>query len=114
MVAEWPDTARLVASRDGQRADFTFADGLDPHTRDKIEQITQQGYIARHTVRKARPRYSKKALQLELRDLTIKLGRLPTPEDVQQMGVYSLDAFLQAFPTWGKALKAAKMEVGRD
>ena len=83
-------------------------------TRDKIEQITQQGYIARHTVRKVKPRYSKKALQLELRDLTIKLGRLPTPEDVQQMSVYSLDAFLQAFPTWGKALKAAKMEVGRD
>ncbi|MCJ7529694.1 MAG: hypothetical protein MUO64_01520, partial [Anaerolineales bacterium] len=83
-------------------------------TRDMIEQITQQGYIARHTVRKVKPRYSKKALQLELRDLTIKLGRLPTPEDVQQMSVYSLDAFLQVFPTWGKALKAAKMEVGRD
>jgi hypothetical protein len=41
--------------------------------------------------------------------LAAKLGRLPTPEDVQEMSEYDLGVFFDMFPTWGKALKAAKL-----
>jgi hypothetical protein len=56
-------------------------------------------------------KYTKKELQLALRDLAAELGRLPTPEDVQRMSKYDLEVFFDMFPTWGKALKAAKLEV---
>ncbi|MCX7939647.1 MAG: hypothetical protein N2545_09470 [Thermoflexales bacterium] len=48
-------------------------------------------------------------MQLELRDLALRLGRLPQPEDVQRLSRYGLEPFLEAFPSWGKALKAAKL-----
>ncbi|MGB9879212.1 MAG: DNA methyltransferase, partial [Anaerolineae bacterium] len=79
--------------------------------REKIAQVKATGTVQRPSVRRPRSRYSKKMLQLELRDIATRLGRLPTPEDVQQMSRFGLDAFLETFPTWGKALKAAKLEV---
>lgn len=67
------------------------------------------GDVYRPPVPRPRPRYNKKALQLELREIARQLGRLPTPDDVRQMSRYGLEPFLEAFPTWGKALKAAKL-----
>ncbi len=78
---------------------------------DKIEQIENSGQIQRQSVKQASRTVSKKTLQLELRQLTSDLGRLPTPEDVKEKSRYDLDIFLSAFPTWGKALKAAKLEI---
>lgn len=80
-------------------------------TREKIAEVERKGYIERESIRKPPQKYTKKELQLELRDLAAKLGRLPTPEDVQKMSKYDLDIFFEMFPTWGKALKAAKLEV---
>jgi len=80
-------------------------------TREKLRQVENQGYVQRRSIRRKRTRYSKKELQLELKRLALTLGRLPTPEDVQQFSSYSLEAFTETFPTWGKALKAAKLEV---
>lgn len=80
-------------------------------TREKLEQIKTWGEIRRTSLSKPKAPYTKKALQLELRELARQLGRLPTPEDVQQFSRYGLQAFMQTFPTWGKALKAAKLEV---
>lgn len=79
--------------------------------RDKLAQIETIGTVQRKSISKPRSRYSKKALQMELREIAMHLGRLPTPEDVKQMSRYGLDAFMQTFPTWGKALKAAKLEI---
>jgi site-specific DNA-methyltransferase (adenine-specific) len=79
--------------------------------REKIAQVRATGTVQRPSVRRPKSRYSKKMLQLELRDIAARLGRLPTPEDVQRMSRFGLDAFLETFPTWGKALKAAKLEV---
>ena len=42
--------------------------------------------------------------------MAARLGRLPTPEDVEHMSKYDLSAFFDLFPTWGKVLKAAKLE----
>ena len=80
-------------------------------TRDKIAQVKRQGYVARQSVDKKLGQYTKVELHLELRALAQKLGRLPTQEDVQKMSKYGLEAFLETFPSWGKALKAAKLEV---
>jgi site-specific DNA-methyltransferase (adenine-specific) len=80
-------------------------------TRRKIAEVERKGYVERESVNKPQRKYTKKELQLELRDLAADLGRLPTPEDVQKMSEYDLQVILDTFPTWGKALKAAKLEV---
>jgi len=80
-------------------------------TREKLAEVQRNGYVARESIRKPRRPYTKKELQLELRNLAARLGRLPTPEDVQQMSQYDVNAFFEMFPTWGKALKAARLEV---
>ena len=80
-------------------------------TREKIAEVKRKGYVERKSIHKPRQKYTKKELQLELRDLAMKLGRLPTPEDVQEMSRYDPAIFFDVFPTWGKALKAAKLEL---
>jgi hypothetical protein len=108
-------TTAVVAAKLGRRY---VAIDLDEEyieiTRQKIYQISTMGNIYRSSIKKPRKPYSKKALQLELQKLAQQLGRLPTPTDVQNMSQYGLDAFLTTFPTWGKALKAAKLEVTND
>jgi len=80
-------------------------------TREKIAEVKRKGYIERESRPKPQRKYTKKELQLELRDLAAKLGRLPTPGDVRKMSRYDLEVFFDLFPTWGKALKAARLEV---
>lgn len=107
-------TSAVVAARLGRRyvaidIDATYVQIM----RDKLAQVEQIGYVQRQSIARRRPAYTKKALQLELRDIASQLGRLPTPEDVQLYSSYELSAFLEAFPTWGKALKAAKLVTPR-
>ncbi len=80
-------------------------------TRRKLAEVQAKGYVERRSVRKEKRPHTKKELQLELRDLAVRLGRLPTPEDVRMMSKYDVQVFKDTFPTWGKALKAAKLEV---
>ncbi len=80
-------------------------------TRKKIIEVERQGYVQRKSTSKPQQQHTKKELQLELRELAAQLGRLPTPEDVQRMSKYDVQVFFDMFPTWGKALKAAKLEV---
>ena len=80
-------------------------------TREKIAEVERKGYVERKSIYRPQRKYTKKELQLELRGLAAKLGRLPTPEDVQKVSEYDLEVFFETFPTWGKALKAAKLEV---
>jgi len=80
-------------------------------TRNKVAEVKRKGYVERESIHKPQQKYTKKELQLELRDLAVQLGRLPTPKDVQEMSDYNPDIFFNIFPTWSKALKAAKLEV---
>ncbi len=88
---------------------------LDPNYVDimhnKLAQIENLGRIQRQSVKQSTRTVTQKALQLELRQLTVDLGRLPTPEDVNKQSKYNLDLYFNTFPTWGKALKAAKLEI---
>ena len=92
---------------------------IDPNytaiIRDKLAQVEVQGQVQRAPVaQRSTSPYSKKALQLELKTIAEKLGRLPTPEDVQSMSRYNVEAFLTTFASWGKALKAAKIEFNSE
>ncbi len=80
-------------------------------TRAKLRQLAMWGVVPRQSEVRRRSEVTKKELQLELRGLAETLGRLPTKEDVQRLSKYELELFQQAFRTWGKALKAAKLRV---
>lgn len=105
-------TTILAAAKLGRRfvaidIDKTYVNIM----REKLAQLERIGIIKRKSISKPRSRYSKKALQIELREIALNLGRLPTPEDVKHLSRFGLEAFLETFPTWGKALKAAKLEI---
>lgn len=80
-------------------------------TKNKLKEIKTKGYIERETTKKYKKPVTKKQLQLELRELARTLGRLPTEEDIRLMSNHSLKTFKENFPSLGKALKAAKLEV---
>lgn len=108
-------TTAVVASRLGRQ--YVAIDLDETYvriTRKKVAEVERRGIIRRKSIRKPRQRYTKKELQLELRALATKLGRLPTPEDVTKMSRYDVQVFFDMFPTWGKALKAAKLEVNEN
>jgi site-specific DNA-methyltransferase (adenine-specific) len=108
-------TTAVMAKRLGRRYVAIDIDEAYVHIiQEKLAQVEYLGYVPRQSTHRPRARYSKKSLQLELQNITSRLGRLPTPDDVKTMSSYSLDAFLETFPTWGKALKAAKLEIKKN
>ncbi|UCE08045.1 MAG: site-specific DNA-methyltransferase, partial [bacterium] len=80
-------------------------------TKEKLAEVERNGFVRRESIRKPQLEYTKKELQLELRKLASHLGRLPTPEDVSKMSKYDVQLFFDMFPSWNKALKAARLEV---
>ncbi|MEW6649457.1 MAG: DNA methyltransferase, partial [Chloroflexota bacterium] len=109
-------TTAIVAAKLNRRY---VAIDLDPTyvqlMRQKLAEIRLNGDVIRTPINKTRVmQYSKKELQLELRHLARKLGRLPTPEDVKELSRFDLDIYLKVFPTWGKAIKAAKLEIHNE
>lgn len=108
-------TALVVAARLGRRyVGIDIDSDYVAVTRDKLANVERQGCVTRCPTRKAQLPYTKKELQLELRELATRLGRLPTPDDVERLSKYDLAVFWQVFPTWGKALKAARLEPTID
>ncbi len=105
-------TTPVIAAKLGRR--YVGID-IDPDyvaiTEEKLRSIRESGSVIRGSTTKTKLAISKKELQLELRSIASELGRLPTPDDIERMSAYGLDAFLSTFPTWSKALKAAKLEV---
>lgn len=103
-------TTAVVAARMGRRyiaidIDHAYVQIM----RSKLTEVEKNGHVARAPVPRPRPKYAKKTLQLEMRELAVELGRLPTPEDVAAHSRYGLKAYQETFPTWGRALKAAKL-----
>ncbi|MDP2168662.1 MAG: DNA methyltransferase, partial [Thermodesulfovibrionales bacterium] len=79
-------------------------------TRRKILQLKKAGFIHREPTKKAISNVSKKELQLEIVRIAQSIGRLPSEGDIQKLSSYNIEVFKEAFPAWGKALKAAKAE----
>ena len=104
-------TTVVVAARLGRR--YVAIDIDEEYvriTREKVAAVGRGGYVRRGNGRKTQRAHTKKELQLEPRALAARLGRLPTPDDVEKMSPYEVKILLDMFPTWGKALNAAKME----
>jgi len=78
-------------------------------TQEKLNQLKENGCIIKKSTPRLRRRFIKKEMQLELQRLTLKLGRLPTREDIEKFSRYRVSDFESVFSTWGKALKAAKL-----
>jgi site-specific DNA-methyltransferase (adenine-specific) len=78
-------------------------------TLNKLELLDKWGTIPRSVTNRQRPTVTKKELQLELLRLASQLHRLPTEEEVDSNSKYPLEAYLTAFPSFGKALRAAKV-----
>lgn len=85
-----------------------------------IEQADEYLHVAGHRLREKRSSWqrttrpsaggavSKRALQLELKRLTLMLGRLPSVADVERLSKYTPAMFAKAFDSWSVALKAAR------
>lgn len=105
-------TTAAVAYRLGRRY---VAIDVDKHyvdiTRKKIEQLKTNGFILRTSIEKKIRTITKKELQLELKEIALSLGRLPSEKEVENMSRYSIHLFKESFPTWSKALKAARVEL---
>ena len=105
-------TTAIAAYRLGRRY---IAIDIDEHyveiTREKLAKLKANGFVERKAEKKNKKEVTKKELQLELREFAKLLGRLPTEKDVQRMSHYNIQLFKENFPTWGKALKAAKLEL---
>jgi hypothetical protein len=50
----------------------------------------------------------------ELQDLTDKLGRTPTAQDVKQQGAYGISTYERKFGSWNDALEKADCEINRQ
>jgi site-specific DNA-methyltransferase (adenine-specific) len=82
--------------------------------RKKIRELEKKGYVERESEKRYKKEITKKELQLELKSLAKTLGRLPSEEDVIKMSKFDIKLFKKEFPTWGKALKAAKLEINNE
>jgi len=69
----------------------------------RVERLRKQKYAV-----------SKKVLQLEVRQIARKLGRLPTREEVGAMSQYPIDYFENYFVSWGEVCAAARHEGMSD
>ena len=56
----------------------------------------------------------KTELIAELQDLTDKLGRTPTAQDVKQQGAYGISTYERKFGSWNDALEKADCEINRQ
>lgn len=103
-------TTLIAAAKLGRRyIGIDMDSGYVELSRRKLEELEREGRVIRPTTTRVRRNLTKKELQLELRRMAVRLGRLPTPKDVQAEGKYDVETFYQLFPTWGKALRAAKL-----
>jgi DNA modification methylase len=100
-------TSALVAARLNRRfiaieqADeyLNVADRRLQEKRSSWQRVTRTG---------KRGGASKRALQLELKRLTLLLGRLPDLKDVERLSRFAPVLFEQTFESWSVALKAAR------
>jgi site-specific DNA-methyltransferase (adenine-specific) len=78
-------------------------------TNRKLKSLAAGDAPNRTFISRPRPAYSKKDLQMELKRIAMKLGRLPGEKEIERFSSYPMAAYKTTFPTLGKALKAAKL-----
>lgn len=81
-----------------------IANGLDPFRKLITTPKAKNSRVQR--LRKQKYEVSKKALQLEVRDVAFKLGRKPTKEDLKENSQYPFHYFQDYFIDWGEVCAA--------
>ena len=80
--------------------------GIDPFRKQDTTPKAKNSYVQR--LRKQKYEVDKKTLQLYIKDLSVKLGRIPTREDVISFNTYPIDYFDSYFINWGEVTAAAR------
>ena len=103
-------TSALVAERLNRR--YIGIEQADEYLHVADRRLSEKRSSWQRTTRAVeRGSVSKRALQLELKRLTLMLGRLPTLADVARLSKFTPEMFEQGFDTWSEALKAARNVV---
>jgi len=80
--------------------------GLDPFRKEDRVLISKNSPVKRLEEKKYE--VSKKELQMEIKRIYQKLGRMPTKEDVRKHSKYDFKYYEEYFSSWGEACAAAR------
>ncbi|HVF89568.1 MAG TPA: DNA methyltransferase [Blastocatellia bacterium] len=101
-------TSAFISKRLGRRfIAIEQDDGYHRHAEHRMIRRRGAYPVPRRATR--RSGVSKRALQIELQELALNLGRLPTRADVERLSQYSVEMFETGFESWNTALKAARL-----
>lgn len=78
--------------------------GVDPFAKRDIIPKAKNSRVNR--IKKQKYDVSKKTLQLEVRDIALKIGRKPTREDIEKYSQYPFRYFDEYFADWGEVCSA--------
>ena len=80
--------------------------GLDPFRKEDRKLTAKNSPVPR--LRKQKYEVPKKTLQLEVKRIAQKLGKLPTREEVERYGRYAIKYYDDYFVSWGEVCAAAR------
>jgi len=80
--------------------------GIDPFRKQDITPKVKNSYVKRLV--KQKYEVDKKTLQLDVKKLSVKLGRIPTREDVLKLSSYPIMYFDNYFISWSEVTAAAR------
>lgn len=80
--------------------------GIDPFRKQDVTPKAKNSYVTR--LEKQKYEVDKKTLQLDVKELSIKLERIPTREDVIKFSSYPIEYFDNYFINWGEVTAAAR------
>lgn len=81
-----------------------LANGLDPFAKRNSIPSAKNSRVNR--LKNQKYEVPKKTLQLEVRDIALKIGRKPTKEDIEKYSQYPLRYFKEYFSDWGEVCSA--------
>ncbi|MFZ2487193.1 MAG: DNA methyltransferase [Anaerolineae bacterium] len=100
-IEKSPDYFRLAQQRHQE-----IAEGIDPFRKEERTLTAKNSPVPRLPKRKYE--IPKKELQLEVKRIAEKLGKLPTRADVIQYGAYPIHYYDEYFVSWGEVCAAAR------
>ncbi|MBN2260726.1 MAG: hypothetical protein JW702_09280 [Clostridiales bacterium] len=83
-----------------------LANGIDPFRKQDVTPKAKNSYVKR--LEKQKYRVDKKTLQLNVKEISIKLERIPTREDIINYSPYPIEYFDNYFINWGEVTAAAR------
>jgi site-specific DNA-methyltransferase (adenine-specific) len=89
-----------------QKRHEEITQGLDPFRKEERNLTAKNSPVPR--LQKQKYEVPKKILQLEVKRIAQKLGKLPTHEEVEQYGKYPIKYYDEYFVSWGEVCAAAR------